>query len=455
MSDLHVDVLVIGGGPGGYTAAIRASQLGLSVALAEREELGGVCLNWGCIPTKSLLHTADLLREARHASELGLEFGEPSFDLARMVERSRQVAGQLSAGIKHLMKKNKIQVIFGDAKFADKNTVQVGEQRIVSDNVIVATGASSNNLPHIKVDNDRIWDAKAAMTPAFLPERLLIIGAGAIGVEFASLYNTLGTEVVLVEVLERILPAEDAEISELAAAAFRDQDITVLCGTAVEELAADASGLTAVIAGESQHFDAAILSVGVSGNIDGLGLDHLGVKTEYGFISTDSQQKTSVPGIYAIGDVAGAPCLAHKASHEGVAAAEAIAGVNSNQDLDPRIPGCTYSYPQIASVGLSESEAAQRGEIKVGRFPLAANGKAVAIGDTTGLVKTIFDAKSGELLGAHMLGAGVTEMIQGFVLAMGLETTEQELMRTVFPHPTLSEAMHESVLSAYDRAINF
>ena len=455
MAEHNVDVLVIGSGPGGYTAAIRASQLGLSVGIAERAELGGVCLNWGCIPTKSLLHTADVLREASHAAELGLEIAKPKFNLKKVVKRSRDVAGQLSGGIAHLMRKNKITVFVGDASFQDKNTVTVGDDTISADNVILATGAAARNLPHIEVDGDRIWDARGAMTPKFMPKKLLIIGAGAIGVEFASFYNTMGAKVTLVEVMDQILPAEDAEIAELAKASFIAQGIDVLTGTGVEELTASKKNLTATIDGKPVKFDAAILSVGVSGNTGDMGLDDIGVELDRGFVVVDESQQTSVDGVYAIGDVAGVPCLAHKASHEGVIAVETIAGELPHPLNKNRIPGCTYSHPQVASIGLTEDQAAQNSEIKVGKFPLLANGKAVAINDTDGLVKTIFDAATGELLGAHMVGPGVTEMIQGFTVAMGLETTEEDLMNTIFPHPTLSEAMHESVLSAYKRTINF
>ena len=455
MSEHNVDVLVIGGGPGGYTSAIRASQLGLSVGLAERAELGGVCLNWGCIPTKSLLHTADVMREAMTASELGLEIDKPRFNLKKVVKRSRDVAAQLSGGVSHLMRKNKISIFAGNAIFQNKNTVTVGDDTIVADNIIVATGARARNLPHIQTDGDRIWDARSAMTPTFMPKKLLIIGAGAIGVEFASFYNTLGARVTLVEVMGQILPAEDSEIADLAKQSFINQGMEVLTGTGVEEVKVTGKSLTALIGGKNRKFDAAILSVGVSGNIEDLGLEAIGVEVDRGFISVDEYQQTSVDGVYAIGDVAGVPCLAHKASHEGIIAVEGIVGEMPDPLNKERIPGCTYSHPQVASIGLSEAQAAERGEIKVGRFPLLANGKAVAVNDTEGLVKTIFDASTGALLGAHMIGPGVTEMIQGFAVAIGLETTESELMETIFPHPTLSEAMHESVLSAYGRTINF
>ncbi len=449
-----VDILVIGGGPGGYTAAIRAAQLGFSVALVEKDELGGVCLNWGCIPTKSLLHAADVVREIGTADQLGISVSEPKIDLKRMVDRSRAVASQLSKGVQHLMRKNAIQVIKGEAKFIDRNTVQAGTETVIANNIVIATGARPRNLPHIEVDGDRIWDSGSAMTPAFMPKHLLIVGAGAIGVEFASFYNTLGVEVTLVEILDQILPVEDADIANLAEQAFKRQGIDVLTGTAVELLELKKEGLIADIGGQSRSFDAMILSVGVQGNIEALGLDEQGINHAKGYITVDASQQTSIKGIYAIGDVAGAPCLAHKASHEAIIAVENIAGLQGPALNRRRIPGCTYSHPQVASIGLTEAEAARQGEIRVGKFPLLANGKAIAINDADGLVKTVFDRASGALLGAHMVGPGVTEMIQGFAIAMGLETTEAELVETIFPHPTLSEAMHESVLAAFDRTIN-
>ena len=455
MEELNFDVLIIGGGPGGYTSAIRSAQLGLKVGLIEREELGGVCLNWGCIPTKSLLHAADVMREVESAASLGIELGKPKFNLKKMVKRSRDVAGQLSGGISHLMKKNKIDVFFGDARLRDKNTVLVGQQIFNCKNIVLATGASAKNLPHIQADGDLIWEARAAMTPSFMPKRLLIIGAGAIGVEFASFYRSMGSDVTLVEMMKQILPAEDPEIAEMAKSSFTEQGIKVLTETGIESLQKKKNKLVAAINGSNKTFDAAILSVGVEANIEGLGLDQLGVEVVRGFVSVDEYQQTSVDGIFAIGDVSGAPCLAHKASHEGTICAEVIAGEMPSPLKKERIPGCTYSYPQVASIGLTERIASEQGPIKVGRFPLLANGKAVAINDTDGMIKTIFDEGTGELLGAHMIGPGVTEMIQGFAVAMSLETTEADLMATVFPHPTLSEAMHESVLSAFGRTINF
>ncbi len=455
MEELNFDVLIIGGGPGGYTSAIRAAQLGLKVGLIEREELGGVCLNWGCIPTKSLLHAADVIREAESAASLGIELGKPKFNLKKMVKRSRDVAGQLSGGISHLMKKNKIDVFFGDARLKDKNTVLVGQQIFNCKNIVLATGAIAKNLPHIQADGDLIWEARAAMTPSFIPKNLLIIGAGAIGVEFASFYRSMGSDVTLIEMMKQILPAEDPEIAEMAKSSFTEQGIKVLTETGIESLQKKKNKLVASINGSNATFDAAILSVGVEANIEGLGLDQLGVELQRGFVSVDEYQQTSVDGIFAIGDVCGAPCLAHKASHEGTICAEVIAGEMPLPLKKERIPGCTYSYPQVASIGLTERVASEQGPIKVGRFPLLANGKAVAINDTDGMIKTIFDEGTGELLGAHMIGPGVTEMIQGFAVAMSLETTEADLMATVFPHPTLSEAMHESVLSAFGRTINF
>ena len=455
MEELNFDVLIIGGGPGGYTSAIRSAQLGLKVGLIEREELGGVCLNWGCIPTKSLLHAADVMREVESAASLGIELGKPKFNLKKMVKRSRDVAGQLSGGISHLMKKNKIDVFFGDARLGDKNTVVVGQQIFNCKNIVLATGASAKNLPHVQADGDLIWEARAAMTPSFMPKSLLIIGAGAIGVEFASFYRSMGSDVTLIEMMKQILPAEDPEIAEMAKSSFTEQGIKVLTETGIESLQKKKNKLVASINGSNTTFDAAILSVGVEANIEGLGLDQLGVELQRGFVAVDEYQQTSVDGIFAIGDVCGAPCLAHKASHEGTICAEVIAGEMPLPLKKERIPGCTYSYPQVASIGLTEHVASERGPIKVGRFPLLANGKAVAINDTDGMIKTIFDERTGELLGAHMIGPGVTEMIQGFAVAMSLETTEADLMATVFPHPTLSEAMHESVLSAFGRTINF
>ena len=447
------DVLVIGGGPGGYTAAIRSAQLGFSVALVEAVELGGVCLNWGCIPSKSLLHSADLLREIGSASGFGITVGKLEFDLALMVERSRAVAARLSRGVQHLMRKHHIQVIEGRAALEDKNTVLVSGRRLVADNLILATGASPRRLPGLEMDGHRIWDARTAMTPPFQPERLLVIGAGAIGAEFASFYNTIGTRVTLVEALDQILPTEDAEIAGLVEQSFTRAGISVMKGTLISDPDLTGTEVSVTLAGERHAFDAVLVSIGVVANTADMGLEKVGVELTDGFIRTDGHSSTSVKGIYAIGDVAGAPCLAHKAAKEGVVAAETIGGLRVHPLVPTRIPACIYSHPQVASVGLTEAEAGGR-RVRIGRFPLLANGKAVASNHTEGLIKTIFDAETGELLGAHLAGSGVTEMIQGFVLAMGLETTEADLIATVFPHPTISEAMHESVLSAYDRTIN-
>ncbi len=452
------DTLVVGGGPGGYTAAIRAAQLGLSVALVEREQLGGVCLNWGCIPTKSLLHTADVLRTLRGAEALGLRGGDVGFDLARIVARSRRIAAQLERGVTSLMRKNGIRVFEGDARFAGGGRIEVhsgaGSETVDAATVILATGARPRSLPGIAPDAERIWTAREAMTPGALPERLLVIGAGAIGVEFASFYRALGTEVTVVEVLPQVLPMEDAEIAALARQALEQDGIEIHTECTLTSLRAAGGGLMAEIDGAERSFDRAILCVGVTGNVEALNLPEQ-VVVERGFIVTDGVGQTGASGIYAVGDVAGPPCLAHKASHEGVIAAEHIAGEAPEPLVRERIPACTYSHPQVASVGLTEDAARQRGRpLRVGRFPLLANGKAIAIGDAQGLVKTVFDAGSGELLGAHMVGPQVTELIQGFVIAMGLETTEAELARTVFPHPTISEAMHEASLEAYSRPLN-
>lgn len=455
-SSKQFDVLIIGGGPGGYTAAIRCAQLGMTVGLVEKADLGGVCLNWGCIPTKSLLHTADVIREIGNADELGINVKFEGFDLDLLVKRSRTVANQLNKGVIHLMRKNKIEVIHGSARLKKAGLVEVDDIKIEAKNIIVATGASAKDLPHVKADGKLIWTAREAMTPTFLPKNLLIVGAGAIGVEFASFYATLGSKVTMVEVLEQILPGEDAEIAEIARVSLMTEGIDVRTGVGIEDVKCSAKKVTATIQGDKEKYDAMILSVGVAGNLDALNVEKIGIATDNGFVRVDSRQQTSIAGIYAIGDVAGVPCLAHKASHEGVIAAEVISGLNPHPLNRRRIPGCTYGYPQIASIGLTQAQAeADNRKIKIGHYPFSANGKAVALNDTNGLVKTIFDAATGELLGAHLIGPGVTELIQGFAVAMGLETTEAELMQTIFPHPTISEAMHESVLSAYGRAINY
>jgi dihydrolipoamide dehydrogenase len=458
-----LDVIILGGGPGGYVAAIRATQLGLSTALVEREALGGVCLNWGCIPTKSLLHAADLLRQARHASDFGLNFEGVSFDTKRVVARSRKVAAQLSGGIAQLMKKNGVRVIEGTGRLEGSGRVVVetpdgSTTTLESDAIVLATGSRPRSLAGIESNGKQIWTAREAMVPKKIPDSLLVIGSGAIGIEFASFYSAFGSDVTIVEVLPTILPNEDAEISALARKAFEREGIQIWTGAEVKELKTSKKGVKAVLetieGSHDQSFEKVIVSVGVTGNVEDVGLETTAVKIDRGFILTDANGETNEPGIYAIGDVAGPPCLAHKATHEGTRVAEHIAGEDIRAIHPERIPGCTYSSPQIASIGLSEAAALDAGHsIRVGRFPLAGNGKAIAVGQS-GLVKTIFEASTGQLIGAHMIGPEVTEMIQGFAIAMSLEATEAELIETVFPHPTISEAMHESVLAAFDRALH-
>jgi dihydrolipoamide dehydrogenase len=461
MTDNHHDVVIVGGGPGGYVAALRAAQLGLSTALVERAHLGGVCLNWGCIPTKALLHASDLLREMRSAAAYGIDATSVAFDLGRMVARSRATADQLAAGVTGLLRRNKVPVHMGSARIEGADRVRVarndgGTEVLEADAIVIATGASPRALPGIVPDGDFVWTARDAMTPKSVPKELLVIGAGAIGIEFASFYESLGTRVTVVELLPRILPTEDDEVSAFVRKALERRGVTILTGARVVSLV---RGRGARIATQTGEVDIAcervILAVGVEGNTDGLGLEDAGVAVERGFVPTDAVCATGVEGIYAIGDVAGAPCLAHKASHEGVLVAESIAGERVHPLARQRIPACTYAHPQVASVGLTERAAAASGRtLRVGRFPLVGNGKAVALGDTHGFVKTVFDAVTGELLGAHLVGPGVTELVQGFAIAMTGELTEAELMATVFPHPTLSEAMHESVLAAYSRALH-
>lgn len=464
MSDF--DLMVVGGGPGGYVAAIRAAQLGFKTALVEKADLGGVCLNWGCIPTKALLRGADIAQTLKHASHFGFDIDPPAVDLARLVGHSRNTAKRLSQGIDYLMKKHNITVLRGEAKLEDVFTLSVSDKdgsdiaRYRADHIILATGAHARDLPNIAVDGKIVWSAREAMTPTELPERLLVIGAGAIGVEFASLYNDLGSQVTLVEAAPRIVPVEDTEVSAELQKSFRQRGIEVHAKTTVSDLELHDNSATATLQGvqESQQatFDRVILAVGISGNIYNLGLDALGVDTDRGFIRTDAYSKTNVVGLYAIGDVAGPPWLAHKASHEAVICVEKIAGVSGVKPLrKDRVPGCTYCRPQVASVGMTEQAAREAGHnLKVGRFNLSANGKALAIDETSGFVKTIFDAQSGELLGAHMIGPEVTEQIQGFGIAQQLEATEQELAHTIFAHPTLSESMHESVLDSLNLAIH-
>jgi dihydrolipoamide dehydrogenase len=461
------DVAVIGGGPGGYVAAIRAAQLGLKTVLIEREHLGGICLNWGCIPTKALLRTAEVLTLFHHADEFGLKAKDIGFDLAKVVSRSRKVAGKLSSGVAYLLKKHKVAVIDGTARLKSRGVIAViGKDGkpladVEAKHIIVATGARARSLPGLEPDGKLIWTYKEAMVPDLTPESLLVVGSGAIGIEFASFYNALGVKVTVVEIMDRILPVEDEEVSAFAKKSFEKQGIRIYTGAKVDKLDKGAGSVKATITlkdgkQQVQEFSRVILAVGIVGNVENLGLEELGVKVDKSHIVIDEFCRTGVPGIYAIGDVVGPPWLAHKASHEGIICVEKIAGKN---DVHPmkvtNIPGCTYSHPQVASVGLTEAAAKSNGrEIKVGRFPYQGNGKAIALGEPEGFVKTIFDAKTGELLGAHMIGAEVTELIQGFGLAKTLETTEAELMEAIFPHPTLSEMMHESVLDAYGKVIH-
>ncbi len=466
MADNSYDLVIIGSGPGGYVAAVRAGQLGMKTAIIEREALGGICLNWGCIPTKALLRSAEIYHTLQRLDEFGLKAEKISFDAAAVVKRSRKVAEQLSAGVKFLMKKNKVEVIEGTGRLAGAGKVAVegkdGAKRdIAAKNIILATGARARTLPGIEPDGKLVWTYREAMVPTAMPKSLLVIGSGAIGIEFASFYRTFGAEVTVVEVLDRILPVEDAEISDLAAKAFRKQGMKILTSAKVEKLAKAADSVTATIVlkdGKSETLTAerVISAVGIAGNVEGIGIEAAGVKVERGHVVVNEWLETGVKGVYAIGDLVGAPWLAHKAMHEGVMAVERIAGLAGVHPLDTsKIPGCTYSSPQIASVGLTEAKAREGGrEVKVGRFPFRGNGKAIALGEPEGLVKTVFDAKTGELLGAHMIGAEVTELIQGYTVARTLESTEVELMQTIFPHPTLSETMHESVLDAFGRALH-
>jgi dihydrolipoamide dehydrogenase len=479
MSSSDYDVIVIGAGPGGYVAAIRAAQLGLRTAVVERAHLGGICLNWGCIPTKALLRSGEIFHEVGEAASFGVVVpGKPSIDLKVMVERSRKVSAELNAGVGFLLKKNGVDVIWGAAKLKGNGIIEVtkpeptgrtdpgapkdarGAGRYTASHIIIATGARPRALPGLEPDGDRIWTYFEAMLPPALPQSLLIAGSGAIGIEFASFYRALGAEVTVVEILPEILPAEDAEIAALARKAFEKEGIRIVTGAKVGEVKRGKSGITAMLEHgdgkrESIAAERLICAVGVVGNTEGLGLEALGVKLDRGLVLADGLGRTTVSGIYAIGDVAGAPMLAHKAEHEGVICVEAIKGMKVHGLDKLHIPGCTYSRPQIASVGLTEQRAKAEGRaVRIGRFPFRANGKALALGEREGLIKTIFDAKSGELIGAHMIGAEVTELIQGFVIAMQLEATEEDLMRTVFPHPTLSEMMGESALAAYGRALH-
>lgn len=464
MPDQNFDIVVIGGGPGGYVAAIRAAQLGFNTALIEREHLGGICLNWGCIPTKALLRSAEVYHLMHRAAEFGLKADNIGFDFTKVIERSRKVAAQLSGGIKHLLKKNKVTVFEGSGKLLGKGKIAVegkSSASLSAKHIIIATGARARVIPGMEPDGKLIWSYKEAMTPNAMPKFLMVIGSGAIGIEFASFYHTMGTQVVVVEMQDRIMPVEDAEISTFARKQLEKQGLKIMTSAKVLGLkkGADSVDVDIEVNGKVEKFtvDRVISAVGIVGNVENLGLENTKVKVDKTHIITNEWLQTDEPGVYAIGDVAGAPWLAHKASHEGIICVEKIKGLPDVRPMKPEnIPGCTYCTPQVASVGLTEAKAKEKGyDVKVGRFPFMGNGKAIALGEPEGLVKTVFDAKTGELLGAHMVGAEVTELIQGFGIAKTLETTEAELMHTVFPHPTLSEMMHESVLDAYGRVIHF
>ena len=466
MARSSFDIVVVGAGPGGYVAAIRASQLGLAVALVEREHLGGICLNWGCIPTKSLLRSAEILRLAQHADTFGIEVPHATINLAHAVKRSRAIAAQLQAGVKHLLKKNKVTVFDGHGMLAGKDRVSVSKDgktvaaELSACHIILATGARARVMPGMEPDGKFVWTYRDAMVPETMPKSLLVVGSGAIGIEFASFYRTLGAEVTVVEMMDRILPVEDAEIAALARKAFERQGIKVLTAATLRSLKRGVSEVTAIVesAGTTSEIsvDRVIIAVGISANTENLGLEGTKVRIENGHVVVNQWLATDEPGVYAIGDLTQPPWLAHKASREAVICVEKIAGVASVCPLDTRsIPGCTYSHPPVASIGLSEQKAKEAGlEVRIGRFPFQGNGRAITMGDTEGLVKTIFDAKTGELLGAHLIGAEVTEMIQGYAIARTLEATEADLMNTIFPHPTLSEMMHESVLDAFGRSLH-
>jgi dihydrolipoamide dehydrogenase len=469
MADKY-DVIVLGSGPGGYVAAIRCAQLGLKTAIVERELLGGICLNWGCIPTKALLRSAEILHYAQHAKDYGLKIaGEIEADLEAVVKRSRGVAKQLNQGVTHLMKKNKIAVHMGEGTLTGPTSLTVkgekGEEKLTAKHIIVATGARARDLPFAKADGKRVWTYRHAMTPKEMPKKLLVIGSGAIGIEFASFYNDMGCDVTVVEMLDRIVPVEDKDVSAFLEKSLSKQGMTIMTGAGVEDLKVSDKGVKAKIKDSKgkvteTEFSHCITAIGIVPNTEDIGLDKL-ADMEKGFIQIDGYGRTKSKGLWAIGDCTPGPWLAHKASHEGVTTAEAIAKELGNKDVHPHpldrgnIPGCTYCHPQIASVGLTEAKAKEAGhEVKAGTFPFIGNGKAIALGEAEGFVKTVFDAKTGELLGAHMVGAEVTEMIQGFVVGKTLETTEAEMMQTVFPHPTISESMHESVLASYGRALH-
>ncbi len=459
------DVIVIGGGPGGYVAAIRAAQLGLNTAVVEREHLGGICLNWGCIPTKALLRTAELYHQMRHAEAFGLKADNVSFDFDQVVKRSRKVAKQLSAGVAHLLKKNKVTVFDGHGALAGHGKVAVNKDgeaiaALSAKHIILATGARARTLPGMEPDGNLVWTYKEAMVPEHMPASPLVIGSGAIGMEFASFYRDMGAEVTVVETLPRILPVEDEEISAFAQKTFTEQGITLLTDAQVTALEKGGDGVTASIDHDGKvttlRVDRVIVAVGIVGNVEEIGLEGTGVQVDRAHVVVDEWSATAEPGVYAIGDLTGPPWLAHKAMHEGVVCVERIAGEVTHPIDATLIPGCTYCRPQVASVGLTEAAATEQGHnVKVGRFPFVGNGKAIALGEPDGLIKTVFDADTGELLGAHMIGAEVTELIQGYCIARTLQTTEADLMRTIFPHPTISEAMHEAVLDAYGRALHF
>ena len=463
MADNAYDVIVIGAGPGGYVAAIRAAQLGLKTIVVEREHMGGICLNWGCIPTKAMLRSSEVYHLMQRAKEFGLSAQGIDYDLDAVVARSRAIAKQLNGGVSHLLKKNKVTALMGAATITAPGQVSVktakGDETLSGKHIIIATGARARELPGLEGDGDLVWTYKTALTPPRMPKKLLVIGSGAIGIEFANFYNTLGVDTTVIEVMDRVMPVEDAEISAFAQKAFEKQGMKIRTKTMVKQLDRGQGSVTAHIEQNGKVttgvFDTVISAVGIVGNVENLGLEALGVEVDRTHITTDAYCRTAVAGVYAIGDVAGAPWLAHKASHEGVMVAEMIAGGTPHPVKPESIAGCTYCTPQVASVGHTEAQAKEAGyDVRVGRFPFIGNGKAIALGEAEGMVKTVFDAKTGELLGAHMIGAEVTELIQGYVVGRQLETTEEDLMQTVFPHPTLSEMMHESVLDAWDRAIH-
>jgi dihydrolipoyl dehydrogenase len=467
MAEASFDLIVLGGGPGGYVAAIRAAQLGMKTALVEREHLGGICLNWGCIPTKALLRASEIHHLLHHLDEFGFSAKDIRFDAGKVVARSRAVAKQLSNGVAYLLRKNQVTVFDGHGRLAGKGRLAVvknGEPvaELAAEHIVLATGARARSLPGLEADGDRVWTYKEAMVPRAIPQSLLVVGSGAIGIEFASFYQDMGAEVTVVEVLDRVLPVEDEEISAFARKSFEKQGLRIHTGATVAALERSDKGVTARIEegggqGSEIEVERVILAVGIVGNCEDIGLENTGVAVEKSHVIVDEWLRTAEPGVYAIGDLVGPPWLAHKASHEGVICVERIAGVNDVHPLDIRnIPACTYCRPQVASVGLTEKAARQAGyEIKTGHFPFIGNGKAIALGEPEGMIKTVFDSITGELLGAHMIGAEVTELIQGYTIAKTLETTETELIRTIFPHPTLSETVHEAVLDAYGRAIHF